>query len=70
MTDPKTFVMQVLEKSRGDDLARARLAFRGMTPLQMQEQYGYSGKTRAQILVDYEMHNKQVDEAIAWVRYK
>jgi uncharacterized protein (DUF433 family) len=62
--------MQVLEKSRGDDLARARLAFSGMTPTQMQEQYGCSGKTRAQILADYEMRNKQVDEAIAWVRYK
>lgn len=53
---------------KGDDTYRARAAFRGYTAEQMKEQYGQSGKTRAQILAEYEAHDAKVDAAIAWVR--
>lgn len=57
-----------LQNMRGDDTARARAAFRGLSPAGMQEQHGYSGKTRAEILADYEARDAKVDAAIAWVR--
>jgi hypothetical protein len=67
-TDPKKTVLAALERARGDDLARARIAFRNRTPAQMQEQYGLSGKTCAQIVAEYEEHEAEINEAIAWVK--
>jgi hypothetical protein len=49
---------------RSDDAIRARNAFRGLTPAQMTEEYGQSGKTRRQILEEYEAHERAVDAAI------
>jgi hypothetical protein len=60
--------MRALESYRGDDLYRARAAFRAFTPEQMQEQHGVSGKTRAEILAGYEAHNAAIDAAMRWVR--
>ena len=34
----------------------------------MQEQYGQSGQTCAQILADYEEHDAKVQAAIDWVK--
>ena len=65
---PKELAIQALENMRGDDLYRAMLAFRGMTPQQMQEKHGRSGKTRAQVLADCHAHEDRVNAAIAWVR--
>lgn len=65
---PKELAIQALENMKSDDLYRARAAFRGMTSKQMQEQYGQSGKTREQIIADYEKHEDRVNAAIAWVR--
>jgi len=59
--------VQALNQMRGDDLARARMSFRGMNSAQMAEQHGWSGKTRKQILEEYEAHDRKVDAAIDWV---
>ena len=68
MSDPRETTLHALENARGDDLARARHAFRGLTPQRMGEQYGESGKTRAEIVAGYEAHEREIDAAIAWVR--
>lgn len=60
----KTLCLQALGNMQGDDLYRARQAFRGMTPEQMQEQHGQSGLTRAEILAEYEAHDTKVSAAI------
>jgi len=66
----KATVLQALSQMRGDDLYRARHAFQGMTPAQMKEQHGLSGKTRAEILAGYEAWERKIDEAEAWVKSK
>ena len=60
--------VRALMTMKGDDTARARAAFRGMSADQMQKLYGESGKTRAQILSDYEAHDALIDAAIGWVQ--
>lgn len=60
--------VEALEQMRGDDVHRARTRFRGMPPEQLNEPYGQSGKTCAQILAEYEAHSARIDAAIAWVR--
>lgn len=67
MNQHKQLAIQALGQMKGDDLYRARAAFRGLTPAQMHEQHGQSGKTRAQILDEYEAYNAKVDAAIRWV---
>lgn len=67
MSEHKQIIIQALENMKGDDSFRARLAFRGMTVGQMNEQHGASGKTRAQILAEYEACDQRIDAAIAWV---
>jgi hypothetical protein len=68
MNTHKELAIRALQSMKGDNLYRARAAFRGMTEAQMQEQHGYSGKTRAQVLADYEAHDIKVEAAIAWIR--
>lgn len=65
---PKETVMYALMNYRGDDYARAQLAFRGMTDEQMSEQYGESGSTRQQILDGYREHDQQVQAAIDYAK--
>lgn len=65
--DAKRLAIQALGQMKGDDSVRARMAFRHCTPEQMQEQYGASGRTRAQILAEYEASDARIDAAIAWV---
>lgn len=52
----KDIVAAVRDRLAGaeDNLHRARSAFRGLSAQNMQEQYGQSGSTRAQIIADYE----------------
>ncbi len=47
------YIYSALGRARGDDLERAECAFRGMTAVAMDEQYGQSGRTRQQILDEY-----------------
>ncbi len=60
-------IKKVLEQYRGDDIYRAKSAFRNLTADQMQRQYGQSGKTCAEILAGYEAHEKKVNDALAWL---
>ena len=61
--ETKKLVLQGLGRLRGDDHLRARAAFRGMTPEQMKAQHGQSGRTRQQVLDDYEAWAAAVDRA-------
>lgn len=64
---PKQMAIYALQAVKGDDLYRARSAFKNYTPEQMQEKYGASSKTCAEIIAGYEEHERQINEAIAWV---
>jgi len=68
MNEHQKTAIQALDQMRGDDTYRAKSAFRHFTPQQMQEEHGNSGKTRAQVIADYESHDKKCDEAIEWVK--
>lgn len=65
-----TVIEAALNQARGDDLVRARACFRGLTPQQMEEPWGQSGRTRADVLRDYEQRDAEIDQALAWVREK
>lgn len=67
MNPHKALAIRALQSMRGDDSTRARNAFRNCTPEQMQQEYGESGRTRAQILAEYEEHDAAVQAAIDWV---
>ncbi len=59
------YILSAIARSDGDDLERAQHHFRGLTPVQMQEQHGQSGKTRQQILdeyVEYRLKNIEARE--------
>lgn len=64
--NPETiqYIRAALDNRKGDDLERAERAFRGRTTLQMQEQYGQSGRTCQAILDEYrqdlDRHNRIV----------
>ena len=64
------FIIRLLEIAKGDDLQRARFAFRHYSPEEMNKPHGESGKTRAEIIAAYEAHEAKIDSAIAWVRAK
>jgi len=63
----KTTLLAALRQYRGDNLERARMAFRGLSPEKMDEQYGESGMTRREILEGYERHAAEVDSARMFV---
>lgn len=67
-TDHISLIIEALQRMKGDDLYRARAAFNGLTPERMKEQYGFSGRTRQEILDEYEAHEVRVDAAIKWVK--
>jgi len=60
--------INALECARGDDLYRARAAFRNCTQAQMDMQWGQSGMTRSEILRQYEAHEAKINAAIEWVK--
>jgi hypothetical protein len=64
----KERVLATLESTRGDDLYRARAAFRGLSAERMAQQYGASGRTRAEIIAGYEEQNAKLDALIAYAR--
>lgn len=68
MNGHKELAIRALENMMGDDAARARIEFRGLTIKQMQEQYGQSGRTREQVLAEYEGYEAKVRAAIDWVK--
>ena len=64
----KRMALDALAGRRGDDLERARTAFRGLSSEEMKRPHGYSGKTRAEVLAGYEADRARVEAAIAWVQ--
>jgi len=60
-------IIAALYQAMGDDLERAQNAFRNMTREQMQETYGFSEKTRQQIVDGYQAHRDKINEAIKYV---
>lgn len=68
METNRELAIRALENMRGDDLHRARLAFSGLSYAEMQEQHGMSGKTRAEILREYEEYDARITQAIEWLR--
>ena len=67
MNQHKDLVIRALVNMQGDDLARARRAFSGLSDFEMSQEHGSSGKTRAEILAECEEHNEQISAAITWV---
>ena len=63
----KDYIKRVIERSRGDDLYRARMAFRNLSSEKMDELYGESNKTRKQIVEEYEAHERLTDAALKWL---
>ena len=68
MNDHQLLAIQSLQNMRSDDTFRARAAFLGMSESDMQKEHGHSGKTRAQILSEYECSDARIDAAIAWIK--
>jgi len=60
------YIQRAIHAYSGDDLERARAAFRGRTPEQMQKQYGESGQTCQQILDGYEQDRALATAAMAY----
>jgi len=63
----KELAIRALSNLKGDDLAKARRAFSGLSHEEMQKQHGKSGKTRAELLAEYEACEARIDAAIQWV---
>jgi len=61
-------VLRALENARGDDLIRAKNAFRGFTAKQMNAPWGSFNRTPTQFLASYASHDAKIDAAIAWVK--
>ena len=68
MNEHQSLAIRALGDMIGDDLARARAAFKNCTPEQMQQEYGESGKTISRILADYEARDSKIEKAILWVK--
>ena len=68
MNAHQDLAIRALQDMKGDDLYRAKRAFSGYTPKEMQEQHGQSGQSRQEILDGYAAQNRKVDEAIEWVK--
>lgn len=62
--ETKATVLAALQMMRGDDLERAEAAFKHCTPEQLQQPYGQSGYTKAEILQLYRNANVSIDAAI------
>ena len=68
MNKHQKLTIQLLSNQIGDNTARARAAFRNCTTKQMQELYGQSEQTRAQILNGYEKRDAEIQAAIDWIK--
>ncbi len=51
------FLNRIILNARGDNLYRAKCGFKGLTPELMKIQHGQSGKTRQEIIDDYQAYD-------------
>jgi len=63
----KRTILDALSAYRGDDLYRAKANFKFLSDEEMDSMYGQSGKTRRQLLAEYEAFNQRITDAIAFV---
>jgi hypothetical protein len=63
---PKQKAIHIIRSSFGDDLYRARNAFKNKTPSEMNLEYGQSGRTCAEILQGYEQDQQEKQSALDW----
>ena len=56
----KQKIVAILQNSKGDDTARAKLAFKNYTSAQMKNEWGISGKSCNDILNDYLKHDAEI----------
>ena len=63
---PKEIILAALHNYRGDDLIRAEIAFKHLTEIELDMQYGQSGKTHRQILKEYRDSDTEIKNAILW----
>ena len=68
MNRHQLIAIEALEQMKSEDLARCRRAFRSYTPEEMQEEYGNSGDTCAEVLAGYERADAKIQAAINWVK--
>ena len=68
MDAKKQLAIKALEYLRSDDLPRVKRAFAGLSRVEMAEQYGDSGMSRAELLASYETIDAAITETIEWVR--
>ena len=66
----KETIINALGNEKGDDLIRAKIAFRSYSTEQMQKIYGQSGQTPAEINEGYEKREARVQQAIDWMNEK
>lgn len=59
------FAIRAVESRRGDDLERARAAFKG---LDLDVLHGCSGRTRRQVLAEYEELERQIPEVVRFLQ--
>jgi hypothetical protein len=63
----KNILLRAIDQYDGDDLERAQAAFRGHD---LSTSYGFQGKTKAEIIAEYQRHRDKCNEVRAWVRSK
>lgn len=68
MNKHQLLAINALKNMISGDTVRMRAAFQHLTPAQMQEQYGDSGQTRAQLLSAHEEHDAKIHAAINWIQ--
>lgn len=64
----KEIVTRAMQNAKGDDLERARAAFRGMTDEGMGMRHGQSGSTRREILDGYQAARVEWETAMGELR--
>jgi hypothetical protein len=67
MSNIKKIIISALNSHKGDNLARARNAWGGLSDIEMDQLHGQSGRTKREFLNDYQQHDDEVNEAINWV---
>lgn len=68
MVNEKETIIKALENYRGDNLYRAKAAFKNYTEERLNSEYGESGKTPNEILAGYEKHEANIDAALTWIK--
>jgi hypothetical protein len=61
------FVRKIVQNAMGDDLIRAKIAFKNYSPTEMNELYFQSGKTPNEILAGYTEWEEKIKNAVKWL---